>query len=116
MIKKFYDNYQNPSVCCFLVPIRAIVVKRCHCESGLLTPDLNQGKTNMKLTETGVWQVENSFVTGTNTIWQGGPENGLNTYQELDLKENMHLMTCAESTTIELVCRMDNNCTPKDIL
>ena len=68
MIKKFYDNYQNPSVCCFLVPIRATVVKHCHRESGLLTPDLNQGKTNMKLTETGVWQVENSFVTGTNTI------------------------------------------------
>ena len=55
MIKKFYDNYQNPSVCCFLVPIRAIVVKHCQRESGLLTPDLNQGKTNMKLTETGVW-------------------------------------------------------------
>ena len=55
MIKKFYYNYQNPSVCCFLGPIRAIVVKRCHRESGLLTPHLNQGKTNMKLTETGVW-------------------------------------------------------------
>ena len=55
MIKKFYYNYQNPSVCCFLVPIRATVVKCCHRESGLLTPHLNQGKTNMKLTETGVW-------------------------------------------------------------
>ena len=55
MIKKFYYNHKNPSVCCFLVPIRATVVKCCHRDSGLLTPDLNQGKKNMKLTETGVW-------------------------------------------------------------
>ena len=55
MIKKFYYHYQNPSVCCFFVPVRAIVVKCRHRENGLLTPDLNQGKMNMKLTETGVW-------------------------------------------------------------
>ena len=47
---------------------------------------------------------------------QGGLENGLNTHQELYLKENKHLMTSAESTTIELVRRMDNNSTPKNIL
>ena len=68
MIKTFYNNYRNSSVCFFLVQIKATAVKCCHHESSLFTPGLNWGKMNMTLTETGVWQVEKSFVRGTNTI------------------------------------------------